>query len=114
MYNQKAVDSECQEYSGGINPGLTHKCETCYESWRYVFCTMGETPPSLIEQAISDGTISDEGGLSWRPCETCGSTLGGNRFAAHGLTDKGDIIHYDICVDCLMYLANGDLPSEDN
>ena len=51
----------------------------------------------------------DEGNFSWSACESCGSTLGGNRYAAHGIID-GDVYHFDVCVDCLMYHANGEVP----
>lgn len=54
--------------------------------------------------------VGDEGFFSWRACDGCGSSLGGTRYAAHGRDKKGGIIHLDICVDCLMYMANGDEP----
>ena len=58
--------------------------------------------------------IGDEGGFSWSQCDTCGSTLGGNRYAAHGFAEGDDTpIHLDVCEDCLCYIANGDLPQGD-
>jgi len=54
--------------------------------------------------AISTGAVYDEGSFSWSPCEGCGSTLGGTRYAAHGVDSNGDIIHLDICEDCLLAL----------
>jgi len=51
----------------------------------------------------------DEGFFSWSPCDVCGSGLGGNRYAGHMLVD-GKLCHIDVCVDCVMYIANGDLP----
>ena len=72
-------------------------------------------PTNLCPQCISDfGTdiqaeMKDEGGFSWHACECCHSDLAGDRYAAHSFVD-GEVIHWDICVDCLHYLANGDLP----
>lgn len=48
-------------------------------------------------------------GFSWRPCECCGSTLGGERYPAHGVAKDDTVIHFDICTDCLFYLAYGQL-----
>jgi len=47
--------------------------------------------------------------FSWSACEACGSTLGGDRYAAHGCID-GNVVHFHICTDCLFYHANGELP----
>lgn len=64
--------------------------------------------------------LDDEGSFSWSRCDGCGSTLGGNRYAAHGVitilmgagADRPveTMIHMDVCVDCLAYIANGDEP----
>jgi len=61
---------------------------------------------------ISGGEVEEDGGFSWAACDLCGSTLGGDRFAAHGFTPEGKLIHLDICMDCLQYLANGTIPEE--
>lgn len=73
----------------------------------------------------------DEGSFSWSGCETCGSSLGGDRYAAHGYvripqtvrryqspySDKPaqtyvrkvrTLVHFDVCADCLQYFANGE------
>lgn len=59
----------------------------------------------------------DEGLFSWHACDCCGSTLGGNRYAAHGLHSdgplKGKLCHLEVCADCLVYIANGDEPESD-
>lgn len=64
-----------------------------------------------VEHAVS---CCDEGGFSWSACDSCGSHLGGDRYPAHGVIKINDgreiITHFDICVDCLCYHANGDLP----
>lgn len=53
---------------------------------------------------------ADEGGFSWAGCDSCGSSLGGNLSPAHYIGDAGEIVHCSVCVDCMMYHANGDLP----
>lgn len=57
-----------------------------------------------------DSDCGDEGFFSWSSCDCCGSGLGGTRYAAHGRDKGGNLIHLDVCEDCLMYLANGDEP----
>ena len=88
-----------------INPGLCFTCHDCASQFGYDECT------DEFEEAIENGTVCDEGGFSWQNCDVCGSSLGGDRYAAHGHDSEGSIIHYDICCDCLAYLANGDVPT---
>jgi len=70
-----------------------------------------------------NGEIVDEPGFSSHPCEICGSNLGGDRHTAHALIrtalpghvqgddyDKTEIVHLEICMDCVLYMSNGDLP----
>ena len=57
-----------------------------------------------------DGTPIDEGSFHWTACDSCGSTLGGDRHAAHAFDDKKEIYHLEICTDCLMFLENGEEP----
>jgi hypothetical protein len=66
----------------------------------------------LFSEKVSRGEYPDEGGFSWSSCDSCGSSLGGDRYVAHGVDANKDIIHMDICVDCLMFFANGDVPEE--
>jgi hypothetical protein len=57
------------------------------------------------------GAVSNEGSFSWQGCDICGSTLGGNMEVWHWMDAEGEIMHESCaCVDCVMYLANGDLP----
>lgn len=61
----------------------------------------------------------DEGSFSWSQCDTCGSTLGGNRTNCI-LTNPGvdklgrrrKSIKVRSCDDCICYSANGDLPHQ--
>ena len=63
------------------------------------------------ESSVSDDEeVHVEPHFSWSPCPVCGSTLGGDRHAAHYIAE-GDLNHLDVCTDCLFYASNGDLPS---
>jgi predicted metal-binding protein len=53
-------------------------------------------------------------GMSWYRCEVCGGDPG-ERHAAHGWlkTDEGEeLVHLTVCTDCLVFVANGDLPDD--
>ena len=76
-----------------FSSGPCGSCPACQDSY-------GLDQEELTE-GIQEGSIIDEGGFSWQPCELCGSTLGGNRYAAHYRDDNNDIIHLDICADCM-------------
>src|SRR5690606_24317953 len=58
-------------------------------------------------------TLASEGGFAWSEGDSCGSTFGGDRYAAHGFRKgdeptMGNVIHLDICGDCLMFHASGE------
>ena len=63
---------------------------------------------------VADEDHQCEASFSWSQCDSCGSTLGGDRETAYGIwrNEKGEIvtIQMSICVDCTMYHANGELP----
>jgi hypothetical protein len=54
--------------------------------------------------------------FSWSDCDGCGSTYGGDRSPAHGFVkmEEGgeEIIHLEVCADCVQYIANGEEPDE--
>ena len=55
--------------------------------------------------------LAGEPSFSWSQCEGCGSRLGGDRHPAHATVGLNhEVVHLDVCVDCVMYLANGDEP----
>ena len=61
----------------------------------------------------SDG----EAHFSWSQCDTCGSTLGGDRYTCTlAVAGKGEEeqIEVESCVDCVMFAANGQLPEEED
>jgi hypothetical protein len=63
-----------------------------------------------ITVAISE----DYDEFSSRQCDSCGSTLAGERWHATGFIGKGRhlIENMRVCVDCAMYHANGETPAE--
>jgi len=92
-------------FSVGACPG----CESCYG-----FSGVDAADPDNPTEDEQD--MANESHFSWRSCESCGSGLGGDRHPAHGyLADKSgkatdDLLHLDVCVDCLLFHANGDTP----
>lgn len=71
-------------------------------------CNLDDTTDEALQ-------AREEGGFSWSDCDACGSGLGGNRYPAHAWTKAkgGDLVHLEICTDCLAYLANGTEPEPD-
>jgi hypothetical protein len=59
-----------------------------------------------------------EPSFSWCQCDSCRSTLGGDRHPAFFIPDAWpkdrslEPFEIDICTDCVMYWANGDEPDE--
>jgi hypothetical protein len=51
--------------------------------------------------------------FTWRPCECCGTPLGGNREKASGYnrTTK-EVQTYTVCTDCIYYAAYGCIDDE--
>lgn len=81
----EAVESSLRAYSH-VTPGILEGCKEC---------------PAF-----------DEGHYSARPCDACGTELAGDRYAAHGRDSADEIVHFDICVDCLFYLEYGVEPAD--
>lgn len=53
--------------------------------------------------------IEDHDEFSSCRCDTCGTSLAGDRYGVTGLIDGEE---YDLrcCTDCVHYIANGELP----
>ncbi len=89
-----------------ITTGPCPGCETCRKDYDY------PTMEALAE-AWTTGDLDSEPHFSWSACDLCGSTLGGDREVWHAIDKNGEIIHGDnACTDCVMYLANGDIPED--
>jgi hypothetical protein len=83
-----AIARESEPFRIGIHSGPSCLCNEC--------CFSFDTDQQ--EEML------DEGSFDWSPCELCGTTLGGDRWAAHGVTEDDDVIHFDICTDCLSHI----------
>ncbi len=59
-----------------------------------------------------DEEHSCETSFSKGQCDSCGSTLAGDRSEAWGipLDDREEHFEMEICVDCMMFHANGEEP----
>jgi hypothetical protein len=54
--------------------------------------------------------------FSWRPCELCGCKLAGSRHHAIAIQLRWEVfepIDMMVCQDCLLFLANGDIPEDE-
>ena len=91
--------------STGVCPG----CETCAD--RYGFDLADTASAQAFRDAWERCTLIEESRFSWRACDICDTQLGGDRDIAHALDADNEILHLDsVCVDCVLYLANGDQP----
>jgi hypothetical protein len=106
MSDYTAAVDRCLEGIEGLSAGACPNCPTCLEI----------IPPDDYDEGADWGETLSEGAFSWSSCDSCGSNLGGDRYPAHGFytDDKGQrqLIHLDICTDCLMLIANGDEPTD--
>lgn len=66
------------------------------------------------EYAEGDPEHSCETYFSWSQCDGCGSSLGGDRSEAHGFYRDGSgalqSVEMSVCVDCMLFHANEDVP----
>ena len=91
-----------------VSTGLCPGCQECMEKHPGI----GQTREQF-EEAIANGTIVQEPFFSWLECDLCGSPLGGYYEPWHAAGADGEIVHgARACVDCVLYLANGDLPED--
>ena len=89
--------------SSGVCPG----CEVCRDEL---------SPESTMEEFYelwSEGKVDSEASFAWQGCDVCGSQLFGNFECWHAIDEDGEIIHGNhCCVDCVLYLAYGDVPED--
>lgn len=68
---------------------------------------------AAFDEAVRNGHAYDEASFSWSECDICSSRLGGDRSPWHYVHD-GKLYHGEgACTDCVLYLANGDVPEEE-
>ena len=98
----------CEAVSSGTCP----TCPECMER-------DGFEDEEAHEDAWSSGDLTDEPSFSWSSCGICGCNLGGDRHTWHFVIPKdgsckGRPIYHetDACTDCVMYLANGEVPDD--
>ena len=78
-----------------VSTGLCPDCKDCADSFGY-------DDMNKYNQDVENGNICDEGSFSWSPCDDCNISLGGNSYYAHGMDENDDLVHFTICLDCLM------------
>ncbi len=76
-------------------------------------CLSRQTPgdgKDLANCLSCNEEIDQEEFFSWRPCDCCGTNLGGNRIHASGFNFKTQKVQcYSICIDCEYYAEYGQL-----
>jgi len=89
----------------GVSTGICPGCEQCADDH-------GISVEEITEQ-YEKGSVCDEPHFTWSGCDICGSTFGLDAEAWHWVDKNGVIIHEsNACVDCVVYLANGDEPEQ--
>ena len=71
---------------------LCGPCEVCNQDYDY----SESEPPD--EQPPTEGYFSNS------TCETCGS-ISGTRYPAHGRDSDDNIIHFEVCEDCIILIS---------
>lgn len=64
----------------------------------------------MESEGIQNLSSGEELGFSWRPCEVCHRSLGGERYQASGYNPTTrEVQEYQICSDCMYYAEYGQL-----
>lgn len=92
-----------------VSSGLCSGCDECAEAYSLEYETAEE-----FDEAISNGDAFDEPSCSSVPCDFCGDMLQGNRCIAHAVQPNSlhrpnEILHFDICEDCVYFIEYGRL-----
>lgn len=73
-------------------------------------CNCGLEAGECPECGKDSGEINQESYFSWRPCDCCGTSLGGNREDATGYNrERNAIQSYSVCEDCVYFAEYGQL-----
>lgn len=67
------------------------------------------TRDGIENLSIVDNDENQEPHFSWRHCDCCGTTLGGNRYDCNGYNQTTEEIQdgYVVCEDCVYYAEYG-------
>jgi len=87
-----------------ISTGLCPNCKEC--------ASIFDVSIKELNEGIKSGNLFDNGSFSWSSCDDCNMSLGSDRYIAHGIDNEGNLIHFSVCIDCLMEL-NGYTLHED-
>lgn len=112
---------------GPISIGPASSCEDCRsslgapcptaialrkaETWEGLTLSGLESALEYSEDAFEEAFQVWEEEFSNSSCDSCGSYLAGGRYTAHGSDDEtGQPYCLSVCVDCVLFHANGDTP----
>lgn len=93
--------AEYEEYKDAVERGL--KGLTAASSG----CAHSHCSDCECDAKDGDECHMGEPWFSWRACEVCGSTLGGDRQAVHALDANNEMVHMNACVDCVYFIEYG-------
>lgn len=96
------TDSVAENLKGlkAVSTGFCSGCSECRKDYGF---DLEEDAP---EEHYAEPYFSSSA------CDCCGTTLGGDREPLHWIDENGSIMHGVVCTDCVLYLANGDVPDE--
>jgi hypothetical protein len=110
VYCNCAVCPGCLEFEGHA----AHCPDVAAEKRERVNAWVDRVSNRLAFYGLQSCTPIDdsEGSFSWHRCDLCRTDLGGNRTRCNGYNpETGDVVDVDlVCDDCILFLANGDLP----
>lgn len=84
-----------------VSTGVSPACQECADSRG--FDTLED-----LERACEAGDVVEEGSFSWARCDCCRAEAG-DRYDAHARDDNDELVHLDVCADCLQYINYGRL-----
>lgn len=79
-----------------VSIGACSGCEDCCSCYRY-------------DDEAEQFKTQPKPWFSKLSCEACGSTEAGDREVTHGVDADGEIVHLDMCDDCVYYTEYGQL-----
>lgn len=91
-----------------VSTGHSTECGDCAEGCGYD--ASSEESMEEFARAVENG-YAEESHFSWSGCQICGMHKGGDMHPWHAIDADGEVMHFSrACVDCVMFLANGEEP----